>query len=239
LERQNDCLGKVRDLISAERFKEAADLARNGLAEFGEHNGLREGLADAERYHALQAEKNRERELITARVQESCEKRDVGGATLVFQNAIKEGVIAKNTLLHATLLQRIEKAKEQEQKEREVQIELKRREVRKAVDRKEFSAAISLANELERDFGLDREASDLRRIAETSLEAERMARQERDEVLQRATNYLNSGNIAAADQILRNSLETESLRNPIPKSQRLSRKPRSSWTGTKNARRDC
>ena len=208
LEKQNDCLGKVRDLISAERFKEAADLARKGLTEFGEHNGLREGLADAERYHTLQAEKNRERELIVGKIQESCEQRDVGGATLIFQDAIKEGVIAKDTALHATLLQKIEKAKEQEQKEREVQIELRRREVRKAVDRKEFSAAIHLANELERDFGLDREASDLRRIAETSLEAERMARQERDEVLQRATNYLNSGNIAAADQILRNSLET-------------------------------
>jgi len=208
LEKQNDYLGRVRDLISADKFKEAADLARKGLAESGEHSGLRDGLADAERYHTLQVEKIRERELVATRIQESCEKKDVGGATLMFQNAMKEGVIAKNTPLHATLLQQIDKAKEQEQKEREVQIELKRREVRKAVDRKEFSAAISLANELERDFGLDREASDLRRIAETSLEAERIARQERDEVLQRATNYLNSGNIAAADQILRNSLET-------------------------------
>lgn len=216
LKRQANCLGRARDLIAAKQFKGAAELARKGLAEYGEHPGLRDVLAEAGRHEPPQAEKVRQQEVVATRIQESCDQGDLGLATRIFQDARKEGLIEEDSPLHQTLLQHIEKARDLGQKENAEQIELKRREVRQAMDRKEYSTAIRLASALERDFGADREALDLRRKAESSLEAERTARQEQEGVLQRAASYVTSGNYAAADELLRKGLETGILKNADP-----------------------
>jgi serine/threonine protein kinase len=216
LEKQNGCLYEVRRLIPAGQFKAAEELARKGLTEFGEHAGLREALRDAERNYSLQTEKIRQQDLTKTKIKESCEKSNPGGATLILQNAERDGVIEKDTPLHATLVQYIERAKDQEGKERQAQIESRQGRVRQAVDRKDFAAAIRLADEFEREFGFDRKVSALRGIAESGLEADRIARQERDDVLQRASSYLDSGNVAAADQIIRNSLEAGILKESDP-----------------------
>jgi serine/threonine protein kinase len=136
LKRQANCLGRARDLLAAGQFKEAAELARKGLAEYGEHPGLRDVLAEAGRHEPPQAEKVRQQEAVATRIQESCDKGDFGLATRIFQDARKEGLIEENSPLHRTLLQHIEKAKDLGQKENAEQIDVKRQEVRQAKDRK-------------------------------------------------------------------------------------------------------
>ena len=215
-EKQDEYVSKVRQLISGEQFKAAAEVGRRAIGELGEHPRLREALGQAERCYALQLEKAQQREAVAAEIEASCKQGDIGSATRIFQSAVKEGVIETKTSLHATLIQNIKGAEEKAQKDREAQLERKRSNVAQAVDRKDYSTAIRLANELERDFGFDRHASDLRRAAESGLENERIARQEHDEVLQRVSVYLKSGNVAAADQMLRNSSETGILKDADP-----------------------
>ena len=216
LEKQNDCLVRVRQLVSVGQFKEAAGLAQRGLDEFGEHAGLREALADANRYYSSEVDRIRRQDQAATQIDDFCATGDVGSATRILNEAEREGVIEKGTPVHATSTKKIEGAKDKQEKEREERIELRRRELRHRVDQKEFASAVRLADELERDFGPDREVLDLRHNAEAGLLAEQNARQERDEVLQRASNFVTSGNIAAADQILRNSIDAGILKKSDP-----------------------
>jgi len=207
VEKQNECVRRVRELISGRQYELAADRARRGLAEYGDHPPLRQALEDAERHGSLHIAKVRQQEILATKIQQSCDSGDVAAATRILQSARSEGLLDENTTLEMTLLQCIDRAREREQKERDVQIELKRREVRQAADQKEFSTAIRLADELERDFGPDREASDLRRKAESGWETEKVARREQEAVLRKISELLNSGHSAAADLMLRNSIE--------------------------------
>jgi eukaryotic-like serine/threonine-protein kinase len=101
---------------------------------------------------------------------------------------------------------------EQRKKQLAQELEKKRREAREALSRGDLSLALQIAREGQAASGSDAELADLARKAEAALEKERIQTRNRDELLERIREHVNSGNVSAASLLLNNSLKNGALK---------------------------
>jgi serine/threonine protein kinase len=109
-----------------------------------------------------------------------------------------------------------------QQKKREVrqQIEERVRDIRVKINREKFSDAINLAKQTLVTLGPDTNVSQLLNTAETEFE-NREKKREQVRTLETIRTLIESGNVAAASQVIEKALEKKTLETLDPRLQRL------------------
>ena len=233
LERQDGCLNQTRILTKGGDFAKAILLldqaVGNGLFSPDEERvrSMRVAIEQEARLADIRRkEEERRLERQTARLNEVetlLRSGETSQASALLERAIHDETVAVDDPRVARLqgeirqsdLQR--KAQQEDQlKQQKQKLEQKRRDARDAFGNGDYNSARQIAEEGLAEFGPNSEFAELVGRAEAAIGKEEIEKRNRDELLQRIAEHINSGNVSAADLLVNNSLKNGALKKSDP-----------------------
>jgi serine/threonine protein kinase len=231
-ELEDEKIREVRALVEKGDFAEATRLL-DGATQRGVFSRsdeiaqkLQAEIKEAERHEELRQKEEQKRAEIQDRqvnaIRALFEKADYEGAIRLLDEATMRADLVATDERIARLRAEIEAKmisvaaqKEEERRAFAQELAQKTQDIRNAIATHEFAFAIRLADEFEWKYGRDTSISDLRRQAEQ--DAEQSTRQERERVLQQASERLDVGDFATTELLITSNLENGVLRKEDPR----------------------